>query len=88
MKTTDEVIKEVYDSLDGNDVKTFILDAITVIKKKEIDGDTNSPYHNPVIDTIKWCHTNKKISIKQFKLINGYTKVIDIFNAVEYKTWD
>jgi hypothetical protein len=85
-KSFNELIEETYNSLSSEELHNFILDAINYIKKCNVNELTDKQYEYYIksVDVLKYCVHHNKISIAQFKLVNGFTKLISV-SKVTYR---
>jgi len=87
MKNTEEIIKERFDEMSGNDCRDFLIKSLDYCKHNFPKDWEKDVWLTNIGNTIAYCINNKKLSLQQFKLINRYTNVIDVFNNVT-KSWD
>ena len=87
MKNTEEIIKERFDEMSGNDCKDFLIKSMYYCKDTFPKDWEEDELLKSIANTIQYCINNKKLSLQQFKLINRYTNVIDVFNNLT-KSWD
>ena len=87
MKNTEEVIKNRFDEMSGNDCRDFLIKSVDYCKQNFPKNWEEDEWLSAVGKTVASCIGNKKLTLQQFKLINRYTNVIDVFNN-STKSWD
>lgn len=90
MKKTefDKQIEELFDSLSGEEVKKYCIDVIDYLKLKQGKiGPDEYPHYSLCKNIAVNAFTNKKLSLKQFKCLNSFTKIYDI-SDIKFKTWE
>jgi hypothetical protein len=87
MKSTEEIIKERFDEMSGNECRDFLIKSVDYCKQNLPEEWKEDEGFVLIVNAISTCMKYKKLSLQQFKLINRYTNVVEIFNN-SYKTWD
>lgn len=87
MRNTEKLIKEKFVEMTGNDCRDFLIKSIEYCKQNFPKNWEEDKWLSAVGKTVANCIGNKKLSLAEFKLINRYTNVIDVFNNLT-KSWD
>jgi hypothetical protein len=87
MKSTEEIIKERFEEMSGSDCRDFLVKSLDYCKHNFPKDWEEDEWLKSIANTIGSCINNKKLTLQQFKLINRYTNVIDVFNSLT-KSWN
>jgi hypothetical protein len=86
MKTTEELISEKFNEMTSEDCKYFLDKSLDYCKANFPENWKDDEWYVSIIEVIGKALKNKSLSYNQFKLINRYTQVIDVFNN-KTKKW-
>lgn len=87
MRNTEEIIKDRFEEMNGNDCRDFLIKSLEHCKQNFPENWKEDDWLSAVASTINKSFESKKLTLAQFKLINRYTNVIDVFNNLT-KSWD
>jgi hypothetical protein len=87
MNNIEELIKDKFAEMSSNDCKDFIIKSVDYCKDTFPENWENDVKLKNIANTLQCCLNNKKLTLQQFKLINRYTNIIDVFNNLS-KSWD